>query len=161
MTQWSRIHVNAGDQGSIPGSGRSPGEGHGNHSSNLAWEIPWTEESGGLQSMVSQRIRLVWETEHACIWYSTKLGRHSKKQGKNMNSLSTDKAINTTRLKVTQILEPSDWKLKITMSSEINQRKKFCIKKKKFCIITYMWNLRVKKSHRCKEIGGFQRWEEV
>ena len=24
------------------------------HSSILAWEIPWTEESGGLQSMVSQ-----------------------------------------------------------------------------------------------------------
>ena len=27
------------------------------HSSVLAWEIPWTEESGGLQSMVSQRVR--------------------------------------------------------------------------------------------------------
>ena len=26
------------------------------HSSILAWEIPWTEESGGLQSMGSQRI---------------------------------------------------------------------------------------------------------
>ena len=25
------------------------------HSSNLACRIPWTEESGGLQSMVSQR----------------------------------------------------------------------------------------------------------
>ena len=24
------------------------------HSSNLAWEIPWAEEPGGLQSMVSQ-----------------------------------------------------------------------------------------------------------
>ena len=24
------------------------------HSSILAWEIPWTEEPGGLQSMVSQ-----------------------------------------------------------------------------------------------------------
>ena len=24
------------------------------HSSILAWEIPWTEESGGLQSMESQ-----------------------------------------------------------------------------------------------------------
>ena len=24
------------------------------HSSNLAWEIPWTEEPGGLQSMGSQ-----------------------------------------------------------------------------------------------------------
>ena len=42
---------NAGDPGSIPGSGRSPGEGMATHSSILAWRIPWTEESGGLQSM--------------------------------------------------------------------------------------------------------------
>ena len=26
------------------------------HSSILAWRIPWTEEPGGLQSMVSQRV---------------------------------------------------------------------------------------------------------
>ena len=26
------------------------------HSSVLAWEIPWTEEPGGLQSMRSQRV---------------------------------------------------------------------------------------------------------
>ena len=26
------------------------------HSSTLAWEIPWTEETGGLQSMGSQRV---------------------------------------------------------------------------------------------------------
>ena len=26
------------------------------HSSNLAWEIPWTEEPGGLQSMELQRV---------------------------------------------------------------------------------------------------------
>ena len=26
------------------------------HSSILAWRIPWTEESGGLQSMESQRV---------------------------------------------------------------------------------------------------------
>ena len=38
---------NAGDLGSIPGSGRSPGGGHGNHSGILAWRIPWTEEPGG------------------------------------------------------------------------------------------------------------------
>ena len=25
------------------------------HSNNLAWEIPWTEESGTLQSMESQK----------------------------------------------------------------------------------------------------------
>ena len=48
---------NAGDPGSIPGSGRSPGEGNGNPLQYLAWKIPWTEESGGLQSMESQRVR--------------------------------------------------------------------------------------------------------
>ena len=29
-------------------------EGMANHSSILAWRIPWTEEPGGLQSMGSQ-----------------------------------------------------------------------------------------------------------
>ena len=37
------------------------------HSSILPWEIPWTEESGGLQLMGSQRIRHDWATEHAVI----------------------------------------------------------------------------------------------
>ena len=57
--------------GSIPGSGRSPGGGNQvrslgqedpleeeteTHSSILDWEIPWTEEPGGLQSMWLQRL---------------------------------------------------------------------------------------------------------
>ena len=47
---------NAGDSGSIPGLGRSPGGGHGNHSRNsLAWRIPWAEEPGGLQPMGSAK----------------------------------------------------------------------------------------------------------
>ena len=28
------------------------------HSSMLAWEIPWMEEPGGLQTMESQRVQL-------------------------------------------------------------------------------------------------------
>ena len=32
------------------------------HSSTLAWKIPWTEESGRLQSMGSQRVRHDWAT---------------------------------------------------------------------------------------------------
>ena len=32
-------------------------KGMATHSSNLAWRIPWTEETGGLQSMGSQRVR--------------------------------------------------------------------------------------------------------
>ena len=32
------------------------------HSSTLAWKIPWAEEPGGLQSMVSQRVGHDWVT---------------------------------------------------------------------------------------------------
>ena len=34
------------------------------HSSTLAWEIPWTEESGGLQPMELQRVGPVLVAEH-------------------------------------------------------------------------------------------------
>ena len=39
---------NAGDLGSIPGSGRSPGEGNGNPLQYSCWKIPWTEKPGRL-----------------------------------------------------------------------------------------------------------------
>jgi len=49
---------NAGDPGSVPGLKRSPGEWNGKiHSSILAWRIPCTEESDGLQSLGLQRVR--------------------------------------------------------------------------------------------------------
>ena len=51
------IAGDAGDMSSIPGSGRSPGTEMATHSSTLAWEIPWTEEPGGLKSMGSQKSR--------------------------------------------------------------------------------------------------------
>ena len=35
------------------------------HSSILAWEIPWTEKPGGLQSMGPQRVDTTEATEHA------------------------------------------------------------------------------------------------
>ena len=41
------LPANAGGLGSIPGSGRSPGEEMATHSSILAWDMPWTEEPGG------------------------------------------------------------------------------------------------------------------
>ena len=50
----NNLPANAGDirdSDSVPGLGRAPGGGHINHSSFLAWRIPWTEEPGGLQSI--------------------------------------------------------------------------------------------------------------
>ena len=49
------LHVNAGDMGLIHESGRSPGEGGGNPLQFLAWEIPWTKEPGGVQSVGPQK----------------------------------------------------------------------------------------------------------
>ena len=68
------LPANAGDTrdaGSIPGSGRYPLEkGMPTHFSILAWEIPWTEEPGWLQSMWWQKLRLLFTTKcsytHAC-----------------------------------------------------------------------------------------------
>ena len=50
---------NAGDLGSMPGWGRSPGEGNGNPLQYSCLEIPWTEEPGGPQSM-GCRVRHDW-----------------------------------------------------------------------------------------------------
>ena len=59
--------ANAGDirdADSIPGLGRcSVEEGMAAHSSILAWEIPWTEEPGGLQSMGLRRVGHNWVTK--------------------------------------------------------------------------------------------------
>ena len=48
------LPASAGNTGLIPVLGRSPGKRNGNPLSILAWEIPWTEESGRLHSLVSQ-----------------------------------------------------------------------------------------------------------
>ena len=45
-----------GDMGSIPGSGRSPGRGHGNTLQCSCWRIPGMGEPGGLPSMGSHRV---------------------------------------------------------------------------------------------------------
>ena len=51
--------ANAGDvkdSGLIPELVMSPGEGMATYSNILAWRIPWTEETGKLQSMRSHRV---------------------------------------------------------------------------------------------------------
>ena len=53
------LPANAGDvrdMDSIPVLGRSPGGGNGNSFQYSYLKIPWTEESGGLQSIGSQRV---------------------------------------------------------------------------------------------------------
>ena len=53
---------NVGDTGSIPGSGRCPGEGNSNPFQYSCLGNPWTEEPGGLRCLGSQRLGHDWET---------------------------------------------------------------------------------------------------
>ena len=62
--------ANAGDTGDtslVPGLGRSPGGGHGNPPSILAWRIPWTKKSGGLQftGAAKSQTKLKWLSMHS------------------------------------------------------------------------------------------------
>ena len=50
------LPATAGDMGSIPGKEDSLKKEMVTHSSVLAWEIPWTEEPGRLQSTGWQRV---------------------------------------------------------------------------------------------------------
>ena len=58
---------NAGDLDAIPGPEDPLEKETATHSSTFACGIPWTEESGELQSMRLQRVRHNWETNiHIC-----------------------------------------------------------------------------------------------
>ena len=61
------------DLGSIPGLERSPGEGNGSLSSIFAWQIPWTEDPGGRESMGCKRVGhdLVTKQQHVHIYVGT------------------------------------------------------------------------------------------
>ena len=48
------------------------------HSSMLAWEIPWTEESDGLQSMGLQRVRYDLVTKQQQVGYTLSMKRTAK-----------------------------------------------------------------------------------
>ena len=64
----------AGDWGSIPESGWSPGEENGTPLQYSCPEIPWTEEPGRLQSMGSQRVEQDWATSlHLILGKSQKV----------------------------------------------------------------------------------------
>ena len=70
---WSRSGkesiCQAGEAGLIPGLVRFPGDGNGTHSTVLAWQIPWTEEPGALQSFGSQMEFIIYSISPFLIYY--------------------------------------------------------------------------------------------
>ena len=64
---------NAGDQVWIPGREDPLEKEMATHSSILAWEVPWTENSGRLQSMGLQRVGHGWATLLSLIFFLSQL----------------------------------------------------------------------------------------
>ena len=52
------LTVDAGDVGLLPGLGRPSGEGNGNQLQFSSCKIPWTEESGLLESMGCKELHM-------------------------------------------------------------------------------------------------------
>ena len=71
------LHADGGDikdVGLIPGLRRSPGRRMATHSSILAWRIPWTEESGRLQSIGLHRVGHDWsDLAHMHVQFYSKV----------------------------------------------------------------------------------------
>ena len=65
------------------------------HSSNLAWEIPWTEEPGGLQSMGSPRIGHDFATKHAHT-----MGKKTQNNTKRLDKIVYSASFNCNCLKM-------------------------------------------------------------
>ena len=68
LSSINNLPANAGDTSLIPGLAT--------HSSILAWEIPWTEEPGKLQSVESQRVRYDLATKQQRMYMTFSLSIH-------------------------------------------------------------------------------------
>ena len=64
VAQWQSLPANPGDAVHSLGREDPLQKEMVTHSSTLAWEISWTEEPGGLQSMESQGVRQDWAHTH-------------------------------------------------------------------------------------------------
>ena len=67
------------------------------HSSILAWEIPWTEEPGRLESLESHRVGRVWATKRTKMYQSYRCPEYSSpsfSQGYLYNPITLSKTRN-------------------------------------------------------------------
>ena len=71
---------NAGDVGSIPRSGQCPGEGHGTHSSILAWRIPMDRGAWWASPWGCKRLRHDWASgdAHSCMVNNNEFKRNER-----------------------------------------------------------------------------------
>ena len=69
------------------------------HSSILAWEIPWTEEPGGLQSMGLQRVWGDWAIHTSLSWVSRTLNTVSEPEYLQLISASKGGLMNTGQVR--------------------------------------------------------------
>ena len=107
------------------------GEGNGNSLQWVAWKIPWTEESGGLESMGSQRVRQDWATDTIMYLLS---GMDKRMDGRKDGQRA--EAISSTRLWTTSNY---NWLYKNTCT--LSNKIQTTCNKKIMTLIREMWTL--------------------
>ena len=121
---------NVGDPGSIPGSGRSPGEGKWQPTSYSCLENARDEEPGRLQSIGSLRVRHDWATSAALHWRRTK---EPPDEDERKHSENKDHGIWSHRFmaiagkKVETVTDFIFLGSKITVDSDFNHEMKRCL----------------------------------
>ena len=125
---------NAGDASSIPGSGRSSGEGN-THSSILVWRIPWTEEPGRLHPTGSQKVRHDWATsrkeksDHQIPFYTQLIWAGILGQRKYLRNMFA-----------TPYMQRLDWVLKTTLGNfVVTLSLSSCLPAGDFVILSYQY----------------------
>ena len=91
MAQWWRIHLPMQETWVQSLDQEDPlGKDMTTHSSILAWEIPWTEEPGGPQSMGTQRVGHDWARKlHASLWVESDINTLKTPRVKDLFSISS------------------------------------------------------------------------
>ena len=150
---------NAGDKGevgSIPGSGRSPGRGHGNPLQySCLKKIPWTEESGRLQptpggskSLQCRRLtfspwvgKIPWRREWQPILVVLPGDFHGQRSLMSCNPWGhkeSDMAEQGTHNRIFEVIYT--WKVRIYFEiKQCKTQKNLC--KKKFLCKTQIWDI--------------------
>ena len=96
------------------------------YSSILAWEIPWLEEPGGLQSMESPRVIHDWVCVHACARTCTHTHSHTHIHWLHLTLITSLKTLssNTVNSKVPGVT-PSTFDFKVDVMPSLTPCKYF------------------------------------
>ena len=136
------------------------------HFSNLAWRILWTEESGGLQSIGSQRVRQDWDTNTHThtqfflkLFYSFNSTYHYHNQEKHIKMVMEPLSIELWLSNITP--KKNDWSMYWFLRAVITNYYRLGSLKQQKCITSQFWRLEVWKQGVGRFGSSWRLWGRI